>query len=139
MTPTHERSDPPGKDTTPSAVGDSRPPGPRTPRPRKLRWPLFLFPLLLIIGGGVERLIDDARHQVTGTVLDSRGQPIAGVRIAVPELDLDTRTDAAGRFNLYIPGSPQEVSLVATSAGLTTARQSVRSGTSGLRLTLPPR
>ena len=139
MTPAHERLDPTGIDTVPSPAGESRSPGPRPPRRRTLRWPLFLIPVILIIGGGIERLIQDARHEVTGTVLDWRGQPMAGVRVAVPELNLNTQTDAAGRFSLYIPGEPQEVSLVASATGLATTRQAVRSGTSGLNLTLPAR
>jgi hypothetical protein len=97
---------------------------------------VLLLPLLLILGGVVTRLIDDARHEVSGTVQDGRGHPLPEVRVAVPELGLDTRTDDQGRFSLYIPGDAREVGLTVGGPGRAPLRQSVRSGTRGLSLRL---
>jgi hypothetical protein len=138
MTPAHQRPDSTTDDTAPSP-GERRPPKSQPPPRRPLRWPVLVLPFLLIIGGGVARLIDDARHEVTGTVLDHLGQPVPGVRIAVPDLNLNTLTDDDGRFSLYTPGPPQEVSLLASAVGFAPTRHSVRSGASRLDLRLRPR
>ena len=138
MTPAHREPHARRGDIAPA--GTSRPPapGPRPTQRRALKWPVFVLPILLIVGGAVARLIDDARHEVTGTVLNPQGQPLAGVLVAVPQLNLATHTEADGRFTLYIPGPPQEVSLRVRGADLAPMQEQVRSGTHGLSLRLQP-
>lgn len=119
-------------------------PGPRLPATRRQpRWPLVVLPLLIVLGlvlglVGASHLVGRTQP-LAGTILDATGRPIPGVRVAVPELGLDTRTDALGHFSLQVPGrEPRQVQLIATAPGLSPHRQYVLPGTDGLSFTLRP-
>jgi 5-hydroxyisourate hydrolase-like protein (transthyretin family)/uncharacterized GH25 family protein len=66
-----------------------------------------------------------------GSVLDAKGKPLAGVPVGIylskevaalrksqPKLALATRSDAAGKFQLSLPQSLKEVTVVARRSGL---------------------
>jgi len=56
-----------------------------------------------------------------GTVRDKAGAPLAGAEVGIEGRSIETKTDAAGRFRLRVPG-PGTHTLVARSGGRTQRR-----------------
>lgn len=69
-----------------------------------------------------------------GAVVDESGNPVAGARIALADLDLGTRTDRRGRFCMAAPPGDRTLSVVA--AGFATHRRIVSLGADGLDLSI---
>ncbi len=69
-------------------------------------------------GRTVQFLQGNAR--LTGKVLNDRGQPLAGARVAVINTQASTKTDAAGRFTLdSLPAGSATVQIIAMGYGIT--------------------
>jgi hypothetical protein len=69
-----------------------------------------------------------------GQVLDEQGQPIAGARVLLADLDLGARTDRRGRFCLSAPPGDRTLSVVAL--GFRTLRQPLHVGDAPAELAL---
>ena len=81
--------------------------------------------------------VDEARWPLfCGQVLDAAGQPIAGARVQLADLDLGGRTDRRGRFCLAMP--PGERTLTISALGFANWRElvNISSGTTEIRVTL---
>lgn len=69
-----------------------------------------------------------------GEVLDDRGQPVAGARVLLADLDLGARTDRRGRFCIAAPTGDRTLSV--NAQGFATLRQLVSLGRQGGELSL---
>ena len=77
------------------------------------------------------------RFELAGTVSDSAGSPMPGVRVALPEYHVECRTNEDGRFELRVTAESQRiVNLVAQKQGYQTANLSATLGDSGLNFAL---
>lgn len=69
-----------------------------------------------------------------GEVLDERGQPVAGARVLLADLDLGARSDRRGRFCIAAPVGDRTISV--SAQGFATLRQLVSLGRQGTELSL---
>lgn len=81
-------------------------------------------------GEGVaeEKILQDNRISVRGTVTDESGEPLIGVSVRVKNSTLGTITDVDGNFNLSVPSTNS--TLVLSYMGYTTQEVPVGSNTS---------
>jgi hypothetical protein len=68
-------------------------------------------------------------RRVAGVVEDRSHHPIAGAAVSFPDLSVDTRTDAEGRFDVSAEGTAGDrVQVRVTKEGYAPAEQSVAKG-----------
>jgi hypothetical protein len=78
------------------------------------------------------------RYKLSGTVLDSTGNPLSGVYISLAEYKLNCTTRQDGGFELEVEAdSPKQVDLVAQKSGYQTVRLSPTLGDTGVNFSLP--
>ncbi len=64
-------------------------------------------------------------YKLAGTISDVAGNPIPGVRVALPEYHVENKSNSDGRFELEVRDEQQHtVSLIAQKQGYQTARLS---------------
>ena len=81
----------------------------------------IVLSLLAVLGGGC-LLATAQTRQVTGTVTDSEGTPLAGVTVLVEGTQNAAGTDASGRYSI---SAPADAVLVYTFIGMQTQRAAV--------------
>src|SRR5690625_5001688 len=64
---------------------------------------LLILLIIMLLGTAHAASAQDAQHQVSGTVVDMDGEPMAGVNIAVQGTTTGTSTDSEGEFTLTVP------------------------------------
>lgn len=69
-------------------------------------WPLIA---LLLLGGACNDSDGGGHSQVSGVVLDDRGDPVAAAQIEIMGTTLTTTTDADGVFHLRVPTGSRKV------------------------------
>jgi len=57
----------------------------------------------------IDLCLETQLSRLRGTVRDARGKAVGGAGVAVPDLFLDTTTDAEGRYELELPPGTWEV------------------------------
>lgn len=115
---------------------------PPVPPPKRRRRRLVLAGLAALLVAGVVavgavQLLGDRPQVLAGVVRDGSGQPLPGVRIALPAYGATTVTDALGGFELRV-AAPREahVELLAQAQGFAPRRQYVMLGAERLGLLL---
>lgn len=76
-------------------------------------------------------------YNLAGTITDQAGDPLPGVRIVLPEYQLEKETDGNGRFEFQVDAEGQRMlDLVAQKQGYKTAHLSPTLGDTGLTFSL---
>lgn len=105
----------PSRPTTPTAK-------PAEPAPAKPAEPRASAPVPSRVAGEPTSADDSASWPLLcGQVFDEQGEPVAGARVLLADLDLGARTDRRGRFCLSAPPGDRTLSVVAL--GFKTYRQ----------------
>jgi len=72
---------------------------------KKLRSMKLLFGTLALLGVVTPALAQGQTAVLTGRVVSDQGQPLAGVNIQVPELNISVGTNQAGSFTITVPAA----------------------------------
>ncbi len=76
-------------------------------------------------------------YQLSGTIFDEAGNPLAGVRVVLPEFQKENQTNQGGRFEFRVATERQQaVGLIAEKNGYQTAHLSPTLGDGNLSFTL---
>jgi outer membrane receptor protein involved in Fe transport len=71
------------------------------------RWSRALIVLALLLGPGAPAQAAPSQNvSLSGQVEDRTGAAVSGARVRAPGLDIETTTDAEGRFTLAVPALP---------------------------------
>jgi len=79
---------------------------------------------------------DEEWPLLCGEVVDDAGEPVAGAKVMLADLDLSVRTDRRGRFCVSAPAGDRTMSVVALGFGTLRQVVTVSPGTPELRLVL---